>query len=950
MVSGAQDTLESPDEPGPVIADNNDPVVQEGEQLGSGVGDAERGDHVEEAVVRVTDKKDIAAHSGITDGAQPSTGVSVPEVEVPSSSLIQEPGDEKNDDSAIEKNDSYVKTTRSHEDAVQTAEPSSQHQIEPTEIVPIQESRNYTQSPQDTPLDETASPPENAEEVYKEPTSLAGADDNTQEASSVQPDTTQFLPIPSADNSPVQEPDIQPPSQTSDAPGSNPQDGNTEDIQATPPVRDGESISQPDGHNQPLDLVEIVEVELGTVDDDQDLQEVTKVPQIDEQSPSPPKMRKGDTLDQQQPHIDSDKPIERDKKDQEGSGLAQSSQYLETPEASQEPAHPAIGKQVPTSNALIDTLEVMPKPEVLVSGDQNESHQGLYQDVLQNISPEESAQQDTQQQESKPEKFSQSDVHQDALPEQRGAEHASYRALVKDNEQPVEPNLVSSADTEREKRPLEPVHEAIDEFQNPSTADMTTGTPDGETAAQPGVVDEGLPTSSTELDSPEAISPQHQDQIDKPSLGRADSSTQTDELWRPITPAQGGTTPGIVLPGLHDEQAKGTSRARSMRKRVRRGSRQVEEVVAAPGIIRAVADTVGETSASRAAVVKDLKQLGDTTAPANLPVDRRGTGVAVTDTPCGSTANSITGKESSKADDKVPRSPRAHRSSHSSRADRPSTRDGPNSDGAAKSSHHRHSSYKSRTDGERESEQNSPRTPIRRDTGDSTAQGSHSSRSRRDRTPQEQADHDRRKEERRLARQKDQEREITKSDSPVTEAKVKEAESPIATADRSHKSSRRHSSSRNVPDGSAPPVKKFFTGESVFESHFGDPLTADVAPSAIKDKDIATSRRSKDITRPPPAELKRSNTSRSARALRQSMEQSNSKSQKAQETGKPSKDKSRKREGSSSPAPSSGTDEKKGRFNDKHRKSRMEKREKEEKEEKKKSSGGIKGMFKKLFS
>lgn len=315
----------------------------------------------------------------------------------------------------------------------------------------------------------------------------------------------------------------------------------------------------------------------------------------------------------------------------------------------------------------------------------------------------------------------------------------------------------------------------------------------------------------------------------------------------------------------------------------------------------------------------------------------------LTDTPRGYLADSFTGKDSSKAD-KPPRT-REHRSSHSSRSDRPSTRDGSGKDGAAKALH-RHSSHRPRPDGERESEQSSPRTPPRRrDTADS-AQGSHSSRSRRERTPQQQAEHDRRKEERRLAREKEREHDNAKSNSPVTEANGKEAESPVA--ERPHKASRRPSSTRNGAEGSAAPSKKYFSGESVLESKFGGPLAAD-APAVPKEKDSgANSRRSRDIAKPPPAELKRSNTSRS-RVLRQSTDQSIGKSQK--ETVK---DKGQTREGSNSPAPgsdrASAADDKKRRDDEKHRKYRLEKREKEVKEEKKKSSGVIKGIFKKLFS
>lgn len=57
MVTGTRDTLESPGEPGLAITHDIDPVAQKDENAGPGVGDKEGGDHVEEAVVRVTDRR-----------------------------------------------------------------------------------------------------------------------------------------------------------------------------------------------------------------------------------------------------------------------------------------------------------------------------------------------------------------------------------------------------------------------------------------------------------------------------------------------------------------------------------------------------------------------------------------------------------------------------------------------------------------------------------------------------------------------------------------------------------------------------------------------------------------------------------------------------------------------------------------------------------------------------
>lgn len=533
--------------------------------------------------------------------------------------------------------------------------------------------------------------------------------------------------------------------------------------------------------------------------------------------------------------------------------------------------------------------------------------------------------------------------------------------------------LVSSTDDVGD-RPVA-ISGSTDDIQRPRTADKATGTLEASAPDQDDL--EVRSISSAAPDSPEEVSSQQPlsepftivdppsssdqgevipDSSEKPVLlSRVDSSTQTDELWRPKTPLPRGSTPGIELPDPNDADAMGRSRARSARRMSKQSIHQAEEVVAAAVIIRAAADTLGETSDRMAGHVKDLKQHGETTAPSNLQVGGRGTRVADTSIPYDFIADPTTGKESSKTDDKLPRSPRTreHRASHSSRSSRPSTRE----DGTTRSSHHRHSSHRHRADGERESEQ-APRTPPRHQDTAENAHGSHSSRSRRERTPQEQADHERRKEERRLAREKDK----AKTDSPVAESKGKEPEAP-PSADRSHRSSRRHSSTRHsvaspsntaqTEASTAAPSKKFFdmkNGQSVMGSSFGGPLTADTASTSTKDKDtISSSRRSKEVSRPPPVELKRSSTTRSSKGIRRSLDQSHAKLQKAreQESTKAAKESQPRRDDSSSPA---RADSKKTKDDDKHRKSRLEKREKEDKDEKKKSSGGLKGMFKRLFS
>lgn len=484
----------------------------------------------------------------------------------------------------------------------------------------------------------------------------------------------------------------------------------------------------------------------------------------------------------------------------------------------------------------------------------------------------------------------------------------------------------SNEEEEAQAAPESPDH---DDSERPRTADKAAG-PDetapsiepaeDEIAASP----ESTPDASIAAETSVVQDSQLDDGDFKPRASRRDSSTQTEELWRPKTPFMRSATPAIVLPDANDSEAKTRSRARLSRTESRRSIQHAEEIVAAAVIIRAAADTLGETSTRMTEAVKGLKQHENTDDALNVKDGRRGTGDAARSLR-DSSANRLTGVDrTSKTDDK-PRSPRQHRSSHGSRSSRPSTRE---------SGSKRHSSHRHRHEGDREVEQGSPQTPPRtRDTADT------GHRSRKDRTPQEQADHERRKEERRLAREK------AKTDSPATESKGKEVETS-PSVDR--RSSRRHSSTRkeNVPsiastgrtESTAPPQasKKFFdkNGVSNVET-FGGPLTAET---------------SKD------GSLKRSGS----RSIRRSLSQSQAKLQKArvEESSKATKEKvskERPRESrTTSSATSNGNTSTKDR-DDKHRKSRMEKREKEEaanghKEEKKeKKSGGLKGMFKKMF-
>ncbi|CAN8105930.1 unnamed protein product [Discula destructiva] len=477
--------------------------------------------------------------------------------------------------------------------------------------------------------------------------------------------------------------------------------------------------------------------------------------------------------------------------------------------------------------------------------------------------------------------------------------------------------------SDSEKNPSQFQH--LVEHERSDAADKTVGSDEPEPATGPSPANEATSVLQEATSEPQPSTVNDQavpdavlDQDFTPRVSRRDSSTQTEDLWRPKTPFMRNVTPAIVLPDADDQETKNRSWARAAKQR---SGQQAEEVVAAAVIIRAAADTLGETSTRVADAVRVLKQHDNADDALNKKHGRKGTEGAARSLR-ESSANRLTGVDKSlKTDDKPPRSPRQHRSSHGSRSSRPSTREGGSK---------RHSSHRHRHDGDREGEQNSPQTPKR--TRD-TAESGH--RSRKERTPQEQAEHDKRKEERRLAHEK------AKNDSPAAGSKGKEVE---ASPSIERRSSRRHSASQkeNVPSFSStsrteatrPPQasKRFFdkSGTSVVEG-FGGPLTTEI---------------SKD------GSLKRS----TSKTLRRSLSQTRAKLQRArgEESVKASKetdDKERPRPSKSVSMSSTAT----GDRDDKHRKSRMEKREKEDSanghkdEKKEKKAGGLKGMFKKIF-
>ncbi|PSR97677.1 hypothetical protein BD289DRAFT_84230 [Coniella lustricola] len=413
-----------------------------------------------------------------------------------------------------------------------------------------------------------------------------------------------------------------------------------------------------------------------------------------------------------------------------------------------------------------------------------------------------------------------------------------------------------------------------------------------------------------------------------PQPERCDSSTQTDELWRPKTPLLLRDNVAAVAPTSSADQADGSHSSQdNLSKTAKAG-----EAVAVDANSDASTGSPDTTSDRVANASKDSKQHGTADYPPSPARERR----RHTGDSGGRhrvSANRLAGVERTTKDDRA-YPPRTRSGTHGSRSSRPSTRDGP--DGTPKSLH-RHSSHRHRHEGDRDGENENPQTPPR--TAES-GHGSHRSR-RGERTPQEQAEHDKRKEERRLARKKEEEVSQLQTESPSVGIKGKDSEGSPAAERRS---SRRPSSSRRetapASGATAPPQasKKFFDfkgGESVLDNNkFGGPLDTDTAAKEGSLKRTSTTASSKE------------------KSFSRSLSQSDAKLQKARadEAVKASNEKDK---GVAPPSKASAKEDSKNR-DDKHRRSRMERREsqqsnhKEEKEKKK--SGGLKGMFKRMFS
>jgi hypothetical protein len=466
------------------------------------------------------------------------------------------------------------------------------------------------------------------------------------------------------------------------------------------------------------------------------------------------------------------------------------------------------------------------------------------------------------------------------------------------------------------------------------------------------VVDEDTPAREEEVESEkkkEASSEDGEESAARSAavVGVGEAKTDEDYLVapRPRTdgtgPAQQGDimdfrvpTPGLVLPDLDDPVARQLSRMRSLRRQRRNTIKQAEEMVAAAVVIYATAEVFSPPGSPRIAspgthvlgspemhsaakgkgkeVEVPIMSLQDSAMPDEDEQDR---GRARSRDPSDPVADlSVDDKEKIREplkpeDSKVAHSSRRH-SHHSSRhRSHRDSRDG-SKDGSRRSHRSRSDSYTSvRSRGEDEP----PRTLTREDPGF----GEHKSspHSRRHRTPEEQAAHDKRKEERRRARDLERAKdnverakdnverakdnverakdnvERAKDNAPDSLANTDKDRDRSAPRDRSertsehrhshHRESRRYSQSRHSIDPkmdvAVPPSpaasKKFFdikNGQSVLEPNFGGPRDTSASTAALP----PTSSSSRTAVVP---ELRRSSTTRgSTTKIHRSEERSSS--------------------------------------------------------------------------
>ncbi|KAH9906827.1 hypothetical protein F4778DRAFT_723606 [Xylariomycetidae sp. FL2044] len=466
----------------------------------------------------------------------------------------------------------------------------------------------------------------------------------------------------------------------------------------------------------------------------------------------------------------------------------------------------------------------------------------------------------------------------------------------------------------------------------------------------------------------------------------AHSSTQTDDDGSFVFPPNvypgflnsvdfepRAATPGVVLPDPFDTNAKALGRVRSLRRQHRRTVRRTEETIAAAVVLYAASQELSSAPNKSLGSSQVGKAIAEALEPVQEPVHESqslvSSGVAgdrsvdkSVPVPVADLSTDDEGKRSSDSS----RSDRHHRHRHHHHRHHSDRSKEDRSSGEHHHRHHHSHHRRSRTDssasGKSASDHSSSRTSKREDSGISAAESGHSSSSRRHRTPEEQAAHDKRKEERRAARDaREKERE--------RESKGKGPETPPSDKHSSHRSSRRHSQSHterpaskderptSKGEASSSNRKSFFNmknAESVMApSPSQRPKPAEAAPAPAKDEAAK------------PSALKRSSTHKSHR---KSVDLPRSKSHRTRDESPKRRRRDSKVEPESeeakaaSPSTSSpkeaaaGKDEEpreREERKDEHKRSHLRREDRQkarEAEAKKKSSSGIKGVFKKLFT
>ncbi|KAI0099488.1 hypothetical protein F4814DRAFT_116194 [Daldinia grandis] len=247
-------------------------------------------------------------------------------------------------------------------------------------------------------------------------------------------------------------------------------------------------------------------------------------------------------------------------------------------------------------------------------------------------------------------------------------------------------------------------------------------------------------------------------------------------------------TPGIILPDLTDSKARALGRVKSVRKQRRQTLKKAEEAVAAAVILYAAAQELSPSSSSLLGSPQVENSTGETREPTRKGTQEAGvffpadvvTGnqsVGQNDYSLPVADLSTDDEEKKSADERHHRHRRHHHHHHHSSRSK-------DVKGSGEHLHPRNTRIESNHSIKSSSDRSIPQTP-KRDSGFSVESSHNTDTSHpRHRTPEEQAAHERRKEERRIARE---------AYDMAREDKGKDSEAPPSDRHSSHRSSRRYS-------------------------------------------------------------------------------------------------------------------------------------------------------------